>query len=108
VLLLLKIQRKVHLALSNIQTYQFIDIKGSPSAKSPATPQAVGKPAVLNADNVPRTVIRAPESITEIKANISKLVDEEIEFLSESSGVAGALSSDVAKDFLEQSKFKVE
>jgi len=54
----------------------------------------------------PRTVVRQPESLDDIKVGISKLLDEEIESVKENA-LAIETQQDIVKQFLARTKFEV-
>jgi hypothetical protein len=54
----------------------------------------------------PRTVVRGPESLDEIKGNIVKLLDGEIQTVKDQSMVAD-IQSDFTKQFLAKTKYEV-
>jgi len=54
----------------------------------------------------PRTVVRGPEDLESIKANISKLLEQEIETVKEEA-LAVEIHSDVTKQFLAKTKYEI-
>lgn len=83
-------------------------------AKSTPTNPAQAKSAPVNqkvnvqtiqGENMPRTVIRGPESLADIKSNISKLCDEEIRLLQETEGLTEAVDAEIGLSFLATNKF---
>jgi len=54
----------------------------------------------------PRTVVRGPEDLNDIKANISKLLDNEIETVRDEA-VAIDVQSDLTKQFLAKTKYEI-
>jgi len=94
-----------------------------PQQKTPPPPQkgATGKPSPIGqkpvtghvqtipqGENMPRTVIRGPESIADIKKNISKLCDEEMQVLKETEGLSDSIEFHLGKEYLERTKFSLE
>jgi len=59
-------------------------------------------------ENMPRTVIRGPESLTDIKGNISKLCDEEIQLLKETEELGDSVEFHLGKEYLQRTNYALE
>jgi len=74
-----------------------------------STTSSTMKSAVIptpGSTQTPRTVVRGPEDLNDIKANISKLLDNEIETVRDEA-VAIDVQSDLTKQFLAKTKYEI-
>jgi len=94
--------------------------KNTPPPKgTPPTPQKAQVPQMktspvpkqsvqtIPGESNQRTIIRGPESLVDIRSNISKLCDEEMRLLAETEGLSEAINSQASQDYLARTHFQV-